>query len=176
MAHLTKREKTLAFVTTGIILVWTVFMFVVNPAVERIKTLSRVVPQKNKELALLKKKSAEYLKLKAQIDRARNQAETTENLNPLTFLEQTTTQLGFNQNVKNLKKSTVASSSDFTEVIIELEIEKITLNQLLDLLLQIKKTDSMLFTKNLFIQKNTADSNYLDVNMQISTIGSNGLS
>jgi type II secretory pathway component PulM len=143
----------------------------VAPAVERIHTLNRVLPEKRKMLQDLKTKSGEYLALRAGLDKLENQAAIGgEEFELAAFLESMTNELGMAKKVAQMKRQILQLDSKYSEAIVEVNLENIMLKQLVEFLLKAKSSGHFLQVKNLYIEKSRTDPALLDTIIQISTL------
>jgi type II secretory pathway component PulM len=145
--------------------------FCVAPAVERINTLNRVLPEKQKILQDLKAKSGEYLTLQAGLDNLEKQsAPDGKEFELPAFLESMTNELGMAQKVAQMKRQILQLDPKCAEVIVEVKLENVMLKQLVEFLLKTKSTSRFLQVKNLYIEKSRNDPALLDAVIQISTL------
>jgi len=171
MMRLTSRERWLAGGLAAVITAVAFAAFCVAPAVERINTLNRVLPEKRKMLGDLKAKSGEYLALRAGLDNLEKQsAPGGKEFELPAFLESTTNELGMAQKVAQMKRQTLQLDQKCAEVIVEIKLENIMLKQLVELLLKTKSSGRFLQLKNLYIEKSGTDPTLLDAVVQISAL------
>jgi type II secretory pathway component PulM len=145
--------------------------FCVAPAIERINTLNRVLPEKQMILQDLKAKSGEYLTLQAGLDNLEKQsAPDGKEFELPAFLESMTNELGMAQKVAQMKRQILQLDPKCAEVIVEVKLENIMLKQLVEFLLKTKSTGRFLQVKNLYIEQSRTDPALLDAVIQISTL------
>jgi predicted nuclease of restriction endonuclease-like (RecB) superfamily len=171
MMRLTRRERSLAVGLIVLVICWVLFVFGIRPAAERIETLNRVIPEKQKELEELRTKSTQYLTLQAGLDDYKRKAASEEKgFELLSFLESINDQLHLAEKVVAMKQQVIQLDSSYCEIIVETEMENLTLKQLMDFLLKIKSSNHLLQIKSLYTKKNTANTNLLDSVIQVSTL------
>jgi len=174
MMRLTSRERWLAGGLAAVIAAVAFTAFCVAPAVERINTLNRVLPEKQKMLQDLKAKSGEYLALRAGLDNLEKQsAPGGKEFELPAFLESTTNEIGMAKNVAQMKRQILQLDPKCAETIVEVKLENIMLKQLVDFLLRTKSSGCFLQVKNLYIEKSRTDPTLLDAVVQISTLTMN---
>jgi len=150
---------------------WGAYSKLVRPEMERLDTLRRVVPAKQKLLEQLLAKSADYRALRAELEDYRSQARDAEkDFEPLTFLEATGKQLQLAQKVSSMRRQMLPLSGGYCEVIVEVKLEAVTLKELVDFLLKVKAANSGLRTTSLHIKKNPVAMNALDAVIEVSTL------
>jgi len=170
MVWLTHRKYWLI---AGLIAVvaWTSFAFAIRPAIERINTLNRVIPEKQRTLENLQLSSVQYLALRAGLDDLKRRAASEEkDFELLTFLEAITSQLHLAKKVIVMKQEVLQLNSDYSEIIVETELENLTYEQLIEFLFRIKSSNHLLWIKSLYAQKNMSNPELLDTTIQISTL------
>jgi type II secretory pathway component PulM len=168
MIRLTKRERLIAITSTAFIAVWILFTFTIKPALARVQTLSRVIPEKQQELQKLRAKSREYLTLRRGVQSLRKKVTAQdESFGLLPFLESLIQEHGLAEKVVTMKQRILELEPGYSNVVIELELENLTLSQLINLLQQIQTSDIMTQFKNLHITKNRANSNLLNFSSEI---------
>lgn len=174
MIRLTYRERCLVAGSAVLVTAWILFVFGIRPTVERIDTLNRVIPEKQKALAELRAKSAYYLELQAQLtDYKKEAALEKDDFKPLAFLESLTREANLAKKVVTMRQEVLQLDSDYCEVIVEVKLESLTLEQLVEFLLETKSSKHFLRVKSLYARKNTTDSDLLDTVIQISALKPN---
>ena len=86
--RLTQREKLLAVILAVIAAAWGLFAFAVRPAIERVGTLTRVIPERQSELEAFRAEAGEYIALRDGLDTLHTKIASQEKtLELLPFLE-----------------------------------------------------------------------------------------
>lgn len=171
MIRLTHRERWLAIGLIILVTAWALFVLGIRPTIERIKTLDRVIPEKQRELEELQVKSAQYLTFRAGLDDLKRKAVSEENgFELLPFLESISAELHLAEKVVTMKQEVLRLDSNYCEIIVETKLENLTLRKLLEFLLKIKSSGHFLRIKSLYAKKNTTNPNLLDTVIQISTL------
>ena len=169
--QLTHRERWLAIGLAVFITSWGLFTFGVTPAIERIETLSRIIPEKQTMLEELRKKSKQYLSLRTGLDGLKKEtASEGKVFEPLPFLESTIKESGLAKKTVSIKQDVLQLDSSYSEVIVEVKLEDITLKQIVEFLLKIKSSNHSLRIKSLYARKNAANPNLLGTAIQISVL------
>ncbi len=146
------------------------FAFAIKPAVERTNILMRVVPEKQCALEQLKVKSRQYLALRSRLDGLDRQEGQSD---PLTELDKITAQSGTSGNVAYMKKQSLPVDSKYNQTVAELRFENISLDQLVDFLLQARVSATPLHVQSLYIEKSRTNADLLNCTLQISTLTAN---
>ena len=171
---LTRRQKWLIACLTSVITCWMLYTLAMRPAIERTKTLNRVIPEKQKMLQEFRSKSAQYLVLRRTLEDLKSEAAFREKaFKLLAFLESATKECGLAKKVVTMKQHVLQLDSDYDEIIGEVRLENIMLQQLVDFLLITKSSNHFLHIKSLYVRKNAANPNLLNSVIQVSTVKSN---
>jgi len=169
--QLTHRERRLVVGLAVVVGAWALFALGIRPATERIETLNRVIPEKQMMLEELRKKSAEYLALRASLGGYKRKAASVERgFELLAFLESMTTKLHLAKKVAKMKQKVSQLDANYCETTVEIELESLTLKQLVEFLIKTKSSDHLLRIKSLFAKKDTTNPNLIDTVIQISTL------
>jgi len=169
--RLTHRERRLIVGLVVVVGAWVLFALGIRPAIERIATLNRAIPEKQRVLEELRTKNAEYLALRASLDSYKEKAASAEKgFELLTFLESITTELRLAKKVAKMKQEVSQLDSNYCETIVVIELESLTLKQLVEFLLKNKSSDHLSRIKSLYAKKNTTNPNLIDTVIQISTL------
>lgn len=169
---MTRREMLLAAGLGAFVAVWATYSLVVGPALERMETLNRVIPEKQNELESMRVKAAEFAALRDGIDGMRakiaSQDPTTELL-PL--VEALVNKCGLSQNLVAMEPpQTSQFGSGYTQTVVEIKMEKLTLRQIFDFISQLQSSPILAGTKRLYIKKNARDASLLDAEVEVRNL------
>ena len=174
MMRLTKREKSLAVMLGTFLVLWVIFAAVISPAFERIKTLNRVIPDKQAELNQLVAKSSEYITLRDSLGDLQSRIDSQpEDLRLLPYLESLVKQCGLSERVESMNQRVAKLQNDYYETVVEIKLQQLTLRQLVDLLEKAENSDAVAKTKTLFITRNPTNNNLLDSRVEIHSAALN---
>ena len=169
--RLTSREHWLGAFLAIFVMLWALFALGVRPALERIETLSRVIPEKQSELERLRTEVAEYVALHDGLRGLRSKiASQEETFELLPFVDSLVQECGLTQHVVTMKPQTSQFGSSYRETVVEIKMESLTLRQLLDFLLKLESSKFLANTKRLYIEKNLTDASLLDSQVEISNL------
>ena len=119
-------------------------------SVERQRTLSRVIPEKEAQLREVRQKAAELHRLDAAMRRAREAASAAKKgFSPLSFLAQNARECGLN--LTNIKPSTAIINETYAQSLAEMRIEAAKLDQLTNFLAKIETAKEPIFVQTLQI-------------------------
>jgi len=169
--RLTHREKWLAGGLGVFVFAWAIYALGASPVLERIKTLNRVIPEKQSELEQVRAKADKYMALDAGIEELRARIvsqEQTFELYP--FVEALIGKCGLSQNLETMNKQELDLGTDYRETVVEVSMKGLKLPQIVDFLLKLRSSEVVTGVKSLYIKKNLTDTNLLDSNLEISSL------
>jgi len=168
MIRLTRREKLLAVALVIFVAVWSLFAFVISPAVGRIETLNRLIPEKQNELQQLQTKSREYVLLRDSLGQVHEKvASQQSSFELLPFLETLVRQSGLEKKVAAMKQQVLPLETDYYETIVEVKLQNLTLSQLVDFLSSVESSGVLATPKSLYIKTSAAGPDLLDSVVEI---------
>jgi type II secretory pathway component PulM len=167
--RLMQREKLLLITVVTAAVLWMVFRLGIKPALARIQTLNRVIPERQRELTELRAKSKRYISLHDSLsDLRKHVASQDQTLELLPFLESLTQECGLTQNATAMDRNVLQLDQDYQETIVEIRLQNVTLRQLVDFLSEIEGSSLVLAkTKTLHIQRNRTNTDMLDSVIEI---------
>ncbi len=168
MIRLTRREKMLAIALAILVGGWGLFALAVKPALERTRTLRRVISEKQDELVKLRATSNEYISLRDNLDNVRTKVVSQEKgFELLPFLETMIRENGLAKKVGTMKQRVLQLGPSHSETIVEVRLENLTLKQLVDFLRKVESSEVLARTKSLYIKKNLTNTDLLDSVVEI---------
>ncbi len=168
MIRLTRREKLLAIALAILTGGWGLFALAVKPALERTRTLRRVISEKQDELVKLRATSNEYISLRDNLDNVRAKVASQEKeFELLPFLESLIREHGLAKKVGTMKQQVLQLGANHSETIVEIRLENLTLKQLVDFLRKVESSKVLARTKSLYIKKNLTNTKMLDSVVEI---------
>jgi hypothetical protein len=171
MKRLTYTERWLVIASLAVVVAWSLFIISVKPALERIKTLERVIPEKRQMLNMLSETSDRYLALKGRLENQKRKAFLQpKDFELIAYLESVNADSAMEKNVHSMKQSVRQLNSNYSETIVEIEFQDMTLEQLVDFMIKTKSSDHLLLIKSLFVKTKPTASNLLDAVIEISSL------
>jgi type II secretory pathway component PulM len=168
MIALTKRERVLASGLAVAVGAVALYASVIRPTAHRIETLERVIPEKQRELHALEDKSVEYLALCKEYTDLRTKAAAQDpNFQLLPYLEKLIDRHGLTRSVTTIAPHVVDLQPDYSETIVQIELEGVSLKQLVGLLEEIETSEVCTRIGSLHIRKDAADETLLDSAIEI---------
>jgi len=168
MIRLTRREKLWAGCLVIFIAAWSIFTVGVKPAFARVETLNRIIFQKQQELEKLRARSKEYIFLRNSLDNLRTKvASQQKTFELLPFLESLIEECGLAENVVTMGQQVLPIDSNYSETIVEVRLEKLSLRHLVGFLGKVESSEVLARTKSLYIKRNATNKDLLDLVVEI---------
>ena len=169
--RLPPREKHLSIGLAAFMGAWALYALFVKPALARLETLQRVVPEKSAVLQELKSKNKECLAMRDKFGKLKNQiASQSNDFALLPFLENLTDQLHLADNVKSITHQSNPLDATYTELTVILKLEDITYNRLVTFLVRIDSVKAFLRIKILDLRKNHTSNGLYNSTIHISNL------
>jgi len=169
--RLTQREYWLAAGLVALVAAWAFYAVGVSPALERIETLNRVIPEKQSELEKLRIKTGEYIALHDSIeDLCTKIALQEDTFELLPYAESLVQECGLTKHLVTMKQQASQLETNYHETVVEIEMENLTLRQIFDFLQKIQSSKVLARTKTLHIKRNLANSDLLDSVIEIRNL------
>ena len=171
MIRLTRRERLLSAALVTFVVVVGLLAFVVKPAIDRMKTLTRVIPEKQTVLNELRTKSYEYVAMRDSLEGLHKKVMAQDDgFELLPFLESLTRERGLAEKVATMKQQVLQLEPDYCETVVEIELQNLTLGQLVDFLWKVESSNVLARTKSLYIKRNRANTDLLDSVIEIHSV------
>ncbi len=168
MIRLTRREKLSAAGLLIFTAAWSLFAVAVNPALDRINTLNRVISEKQQELEEVRAISKEYIYLNKSLGNMHPKVDSRqETFELLPFLESLIDECGLSKNFKTMKRQVLQIDLNYSEIVVEVKLESLSIGRLVDFLSKIESSKALVKTKSLYIKRNMANKNLLDSVIEI---------
>ena len=165
MIQVTSRERLLSIGLIVVLATWGAYTLAVRPACDRIRTLQRIIPEKQAQLRQLQTQSAEYTALRNEF--ARQKTEMTSpgpDFQLLSFLETLVERHKLRKHVVTMEQDTRQSTET-----VAIELHDISLRQLIDFLVAVQTSESAVRVGSLHIRKNPNNEALLDSTVGISS-------
>jgi type II secretory pathway component PulM len=170
MIKLTSRERRLLIGSIAFLALWAFVELSIKPALSRLQTLARVIPEKQALLQTLTETSDQYLALRDLGRQVRQRvADQPSGFELLPFLDGAVKQFGLSRNLAAMTELAPRPlASGFREIIVSVELKGITLKQLVSFLTHVRSAPAPTALKGLDLRKSPAQPDLLDANLQIS--------
>ena len=168
---LTQREKQFAIggaVLLGLIIA---FQILVQPTLHRVRTLKRIVAEKQEILGELRAKSKEYNALRSQLEQIRLTIERQQRgRQMLSLIERVQKDCGLMQKVVYMTPTTTAISDMYEKTNVEVKFGAVTLDQIIQFLLKIESSQLVVGVRSLEIKCGVQNSALLDAVIQVANV------
>ena len=170
MIQITPRERLLSIGLTVAVGAWALYALAVKPASDRIRTLQRIIPEKQAELRDLQAKSAQYTALQNESVQLRTKMGSQQpDFQVLPFLESVIERHELAKHVVTMERDTVQPQPDFSEVVVTIELHEVSLKQLIDFLSDVKTPEAVVRVASLHIRKDPGNEALLNSTVAISS-------
>jgi type II secretory pathway component PulM len=143
MARLTRRERRFAVILAAFAVTWTAYGLIVRPIDERIATLERILPEKERELADVRAQSRQYATLRrglSNVETRRDQEDP--NFELPSFLESTIDQHKLTARLVNMQRNTLPSQPGCIQTAVEINFGGIRLAELIAFLQAVQESQA----------------------------------
>lgn len=168
MIQFNARERLLSIALLAALALWAVWALAVKPAQERIRTLKRIIPEKQAQLRELQAQGAAYTALENEFKGLRaRMASQDPAFQLLPFLETMVEQHKLAGHVIKWSQNTVQPQPDYTETVVTIGMQDITLRQLVTFLTAVESADAVVQVGGLHILKDATNDTLLDSTVEI---------
>jgi len=169
--RLTRREQFLSIGLAGLVALWIMYAFLINPTFARLKTLRRVVPEKTIVLKEIKGKSDQYLGLQRRLEKLQQQIDSQpKDFVLVRFLENLINQCRLSDHNSSLQTQSQPIDDNYSESLVTIELNDVTLKKLVHFLSKLRSETSLLQIKTLDIKKSPAEPNLLNSTICVSQL------
>lgn len=168
MIQITSRERRLAIGLTAVIGVWGLYTLAIRPARERVRTLQRVLPEKQAQLQDLLAKCAEYTALQNDLGQLQAKMAAQEaDFQFLPFLETMIARHRLDRHVVAMQRDIMELQPGYSEVVVTVELQDISLKQLVDFLSAVEASRAVTRVGSLHIRKDPTNEALIDSTVAI---------
>jgi type II secretory pathway component PulM len=168
--RISSREKQLSIGLAVFVGTVTFYMLLVKPSVARLETLERVVPEKLVALHELQSQCRQYVTLQDRIGKLQEQiASGPGDFMLLSFLDGLAEKLKLTDKVVLMKGETRKLDATYTEATVTLELQHVTLKELMEFLSRLRSENSLVTISNLSISRgDTGGAGLLNSTVHVS--------
>ena len=168
--NLAQREKRLITAAVSVIGVVLLLQVIIFPFMERRERSLRKIEAKQDALQEMVSLSAEYSRFTKDALGARERlAGRQKNFTLFSFLEKAAGSTNIKTHIKYMKPSESSGKGPFTESLVEMKLERVSLEQLAGYLQRIESPKDVVSVRRISIQSNKADTGFLDAVIQVLT-------
>jgi type II secretory pathway component PulM len=151
-----------AVIVIGLLL----YMLAIDPLLQRMAMLDRLIPQKQKELEQLNRLREEYGRLKGQVDADVRSMGT--NFSLTTFVEKTVLEQVGKSHLAGIKPQPEMPFEQYKEVAVEVRLEQVQLGQIVSFLSGLEQASQRLRVKRLEIKSRFNEPDLLDAAITVA--------
>jgi general secretion pathway protein M len=141
-----------------------------SPAIERLRTLDRLVALKAREVHDMRALSETYVTQKRLLEEVNHSlSQRGQDFAIFSFLEDLANKAGIKNNIMYMKPALTTPGELFRESSVEMRLEGIALQQLTRYLYDIERAPQFLRVRRMQIKPRAANPDLLDVTFQVST-------
>lgn len=172
--RLEKREKTTILVGVGFLVCFAVLQFGITPYFEASSRLDKSIYKKKGDLVEMQLLQQEYGRLKSQAGGIREQLKKRAvNFSLFSFLDSQASEAEIKEFISYMKPSTSEAEGELQESLVEMKLQRISLEQLVAYLKLIESPENVVSVKRISVQESGKDKGLLEVIMQIVTFVDN---
>ncbi len=165
-----RREKYFISAAAVFIGIFCLFQFLILPFFETRRRVQRGVSTKEDGLQEIVRLSSEYNRYRRSSQGIQQViAKRSKGFTLFSFLESKAGDAGVKTYIKYMKPSILTEAGPYQESLVEMELDEITLNQLIGYLYRIESPDNVVSIKRVSIKENKKKPGYLDAILQIVT-------
>jgi len=170
--RLRPREQYMLAGGIGAVLLFVGFRMIVKPAMDRVHTLHRLIPERQDALGLLRKKVQEYKTLQERLQQMRQRMEGHgDDLGILAFLERAEKDCGITNNVAYVKPASSTSRDGvYEETRVEIKLQSVSLKQIVAFVRRIESRKAPTAIRSLEVGKASEGRPQLDALLQLATV------
>lgn len=170
MSRLEKREKFVLLFGVCFVAGFIILQTMILPYMEARTSMMRSLSKNENELVEIQLLKQEYLELKSrQGDIEKRLAERTPGFSLFSFIEEQAAVTNVKERVTYMKPTANEIDEGFNESIVEMKMERLTLDQLVSFLSKIESEEKIVSIQRISIQENGQVQGLLDTVMSIKT-------
>jgi general secretion pathway protein M len=166
--QLEKREKLFLFVGTMFVILLIGFYGIYQPYQEVLLKLDKKISIKQLQIKEIRNLQVEYQSIQKQMDQAYKMLTRTGSLSPLTKIESLTSNIVSREKLNYIRPQPPQIQGDIRVDNLDIKLEKLSLEQVLQLLWQVESTKSQMQVKNFRLKQRFDNASELDLTMTVS--------
>ena len=168
--QLNQRERIFV-IAGGFALVLALLYFaIVAPYRGALNRFDSQIAARSVQLQEVKALQARYLELQQQMAQMESLLGKGQDFSALTFIENLVGRTAGRENLLSMRPQSPELRSEFTVDSVEIKLEKLTLKQVLELLLGIEAASTPMQVKNLYLKQRFDDRSLLDATMTVTAL------
>lgn len=170
ISQLNQRERIFVIVGGVSLILALLYFAIVAPYRSALNRLDSQIATRSGQLQEVKALQARYLELKQQRLQMQRLLDTRQDFSALTFIENLVKRTSGRENLLSMRPQTPETRNEFMIDSVEIKLERLSLKQVLELLLAIEEAATPMQVKNLHIKQRFDDRALLDATMTITAL------
>lgn len=146
------------------------YFAVVAPYRSALNRLDRQIAVRSVQLQEVKSLQTRYLELKQQMTQMERLLGKRQDFSALTFVENLVERTAGRENLLSMRPQSPEIRNEFTVDAVDIKLERLTLKQLLELLLGIEEAATPMQVKKLYLKQRFDDRSLLDATMTVTAL------
>jgi general secretion pathway protein M len=170
ISQLNQRERIFVIVGGVSLFLALLYFAIVAPYRSALNRLDSQIATRSGQLQEVKALQARYLELKQQRLKMERLLDTRQDFSALTFIENLVKRTSGRENLLSMRPQTPETRNEFIIDSVEIKLERLSLKQVLELLLALEEAATPMQVKNLHIKQRFDDRALLDATMTITAL------
>ena len=170
ISQLNQRERIFVIVGGLALILALLYFAIVAPYRSALTRLDRQVTVRSGQLQEVKALQARYLALQKQMTQMERLLGKRQDFSALTFIENLVEKTAGRENLVSMRPQSPEVRNEFTIDSVEIKLEKLTLKQVLELLLGVEMADTPVQVKGLYLKQRFDDRSLLDATMTVTAL------
>ncbi len=168
MRNLSQRERWVLGGGVAFVLAVAIWLGVIAPYREAQQLLETRIDSRRQQVEEMQRLAARYQRLQRQVRTAQNRPSRRPDFSLFSFVETLTENLGVRERLVSLRPHQGSSGGEFREESVEIKLERLTLEQLVQLLYGLEKGEAALQVKNMRLKTRFDDRSRFDATLFVS--------
>jgi len=170
ISQLNQRERTFVIVGGSALVLALLYFAIVAPYHSALTRLDRQVTVRSEQMHEVKELQARYLALQQQMTQMERLLGKRQDFSALTFIENLVEKTAGRENLVSMRPQSPEVRNEFTIDSVQIKLEKLTLKQVLELLLGVEQADTPVQVKGLYLKQRFDDRSLLDATMTVTAL------
>ena len=168
---LAQREKNFIAAAACIVVAALLFQLVVSPVIDNRRRMRRGIEAKREALRTIATLSGEYTRFQEDaLGTKQRLAGRQKNFTLFSYLEKAAGEAAVKKHIKYMKPSASTVRGPFKESLVEMKLEKVTLQQLTGYLQKVESPQDIVSIRRISVQSGKGEDGYLDAVLQVLTL------
>lgn len=168
MRNMSQRERWLIGAGIAFVLLVSIWLGVISPYRESMELLDRQIASRQQQLEEMQELAARYQTLETQIRQAQNRPSRSRDFSLFSFVETLAEDLSVRDRLVSLRPNETSTRGEFKEESVEIKLERLTLEQLVQLLYGLEEGEAALDVKNMRLKTRFEDRSLFDMTASVS--------